>query len=373
MATGIATAIRPALSWAADEIDPQVAATVAGIIGVDMHNHIDVPLTAADVPGPDIDLAAELKRSGLAAVCMTFAVDYQPIRKAGDGYDRFENGLASMDAQLDKNKMKRAMNLKDLQTAHEQKQPIVIQSVEGGHFLEGHLERVEEAYKRGLRHLGLLHDHDALVPLGDIYTAPAHLGGLTEFGSGVIKECDRLGIVIDLAHASPETVAAALKVTTKPVLVTHTGLDTQLGKNRFMAQMMRPRLISKDHAKVVADAGGVIGVWTHLANSTAEYVQNIRALVDVVGVDHVGIGTDTKLTPPNMGGFGGGVGRGSGGPPGTQTVRRSARRWWWPPQSRWRSNQSGVSRYESRILLCGRRRNAQARIFYRGDQQNRRW
>ncbi len=62
--------------------------------------------------------------------------------------------------------------------------------------------------------------------------------------------------------------------------------------------MMKPRLISKEQAKIVADAGGVIGVWTHLADSPLAYAENVRALVDVVGVDHVCIGTDTKLTPP---------------------------------------------------------------------------
>jgi membrane dipeptidase len=61
--------------------------------------------------------------------------------------------------------------------------------------------------------------------------------------------------------------------------------------------MMKPRLISKEQAKIIADAGGVIGVWTHLADSPLAYAQNIRALVDVVGIDHVCIGTDTKLTP----------------------------------------------------------------------------
>ena len=67
-----------------------------------------------------------------------------------------------------------------------------------------------------------------------------------------------------------ETVNAALKVVTHLVLVSHTGLDTQLGKNERMAKMIRPRLISKEQAKTVADAGGVIGVWTHLADTPME-------------------------------------------------------------------------------------------------------
>ncbi len=112
--------------------------------------NIDVPLTAAEMPGPDIDLVGEMKRSGLSAICMTFATDYQP----GNAYDRFLKGLASMDRQLERNGMKRSLTLPDVRTAHENKQPMVIQAVEGGHFLQGHIERVEEAYNRGCGTLG---------------------------------------------------------------------------------------------------------------------------------------------------------------------------------------------------------------------------
>lgn len=308
----------PLLAWSAEEVDPKVASIVASTMGIDTHNHIDVPLAAADLPGPDLDLAGEMKRSGLSAICATFAVDYQRLGEPGVAYDRFLNALKAMDGQLARNHMQRALNLKDLQIAHQRGQPIVIQDVEGGHFLEGHLDRVEEAYKLGLRVLGLLHDSDASVPLGDIYTNPPRWGGLTEFGASVIKECNRLGILIDLTHCSADTVAAALKVSTQPMVFTHTGLDARLGNNPSMGQMMRPRLLSKEHAKVIGDAGGVVGVWTHLVDSPTEYVQAIRAMADVVGIDHVCIGTDTKLTPgSNRGGFGGpGGGRPNGRPDG---------------------------------------------------------
>ena len=295
-AAGAATMLHPRPGWTADISGPRVAEVVARTIGIDTHNHIDVPLTAAEMPGPDIDLAGEMKRSGLSAICMTFATDYQ----AGDAYDRFLKGLASMDRQLERNGMKRSLTPADVRTAHKNSQPTVIQAVEGAHFLEGHLERVEEAYVRGLRHFGLLHDSDASVPLGDVYTNPSRFGGLTAFGTSVIKECNRLGMLIDLAHADMQTTEAALKVTTRPVIISHTGLDTRLGSDARMAQMMRPRLISKEQAKMVADAGGIIGVWTHLADTPLEYARNVRALVDVIGVDHVCIGTDTKLTQPTL-------------------------------------------------------------------------
>jgi len=294
---GAAITLSPLLSFAINEGDPRVDAIVAKTIGTDTHNHVDVPLSATELPGPNVDLAGEMKKSGLSVICMTFAVDYQPLRNPGDAYDRFVNGLNAMDKILESNNMKRSLNLADIRSAHDKKIPTVVQSVEGGHFLEGHLDRLGMAYGRGLRQLGLLHDHDASVPLGDVYTNPPQYGGLTPLGSDVIKECNRLGILIDLTHASNTTIDAALNLSTQPMIISHTGLDTQLGQNPQMANMMRPRLISKSQAKNVAGAGGVIGVWTHLSDTPLEYVQNIRAMVDTVGIDHVCIGTDTKMTP----------------------------------------------------------------------------
>ena len=188
------------------------------------------------------------------------------------------------------------LNLKDLQTAHDHGQPTIVQTVEGSHFIEGHLDRVAEVYKRGVRNLQLLHERDDMVSrLGDTNTGTAHLGGLTAFGAEVVKECNRLGILVDMAHASNETVLGVLKVANQPFIVSHTSLDSRTGGNPKMVEMMRPRLISKEHAKVVADAGGVVGVWTKLAGSLKEFVESIKAMVNAVGIDHVGIGTDTDL------------------------------------------------------------------------------
>ena len=190
MTAGAGILWRAPSSWAADVTDPRVAEVVASTIGIDTHDHVDVPLTEAEMPGPNLELAAEMKRSGLSAICMTFTTDYQ----RGDAYDRFHKGLAAMDRQLERNHVKRAFAASDIRAAHEQHQPIVIQAVEGGHFLEGHLERVEEAYGRGLRHFGLLHDSDASMPLGDVYDEPAALRRLDQVrGTDVIKECNRSG------------------------------------------------------------------------------------------------------------------------------------------------------------------------------------
>ena len=162
-------------------------------------------------------------------------------------------------------------------------------------FIEGELERIDEVYRRGLRHLQLFHEADDRVsPLGDVNTRAPHLGGLTAFGAEVIRACNRLGVVVDLAHASHETVIGALAASAQPLVVSHTSLDSW-GSESKMYSMMKPRLITKAQAKAVADGGGVIGVWTHLTRSRADYVGSIRAMVDAIGIDHVGIGTDTDL------------------------------------------------------------------------------
>jgi membrane dipeptidase len=62
---------------------------------------------------------------------------------------------------------------------------------------------------------------------------------------------------------------------------------------------------------MIANTGGLVGVWTHLSDTPVEYARNIRALADVIGVDHVCIGTDTKLTTPINHPWG----SGPGGPP----------------------------------------------------------
>ena len=326
-AAGSAVLLGPVWLNAADETDPRVARVMTATIGIDMHNHVypvgtephpwhgpqggapggapqggQAPRPEEQSQAPELFLAEEIKRSGLTAVCASYVLDFAKNDKPGDARNNFLRWLTAIDAQLKKGYMHRALNLKDLEEAHVHGQPTIVQTVEGAQFIEGRLDRVEEVYQRGVRHLQVLHQNDDLVsPLGDVITSPAHLGGLTAFGAEVVKECNRLGILVDLAHATPETVLGALKIATKPVIISHTGLDSRTGANPRMAEMMKPHLISKERAKVVADAGGVIGVWTKLADSPKEFVENIKAMADAVGIDQVGIGTDSDLLSSRVG------------------------------------------------------------------------
>lgn len=304
--TGAAVCLRAAA--ATGDLDPRVKQVLAITTGIDMHNHVypantephphfgGGPPRPQEKPGPELSLAQELKTSGFSAVSASYVLDFAPNDKPGDALANLLHWLTAVDLQLYKGRIRRALTLKDLQAAHHENKPAIIQSVEGALFIEGRLERVEQVYNRGLRHLQLLHmKDDAVSPLGDLNTDPPHLGGLTAFGAQVIKECNRLGILVDMAHASHDAVLGALKAASQPLIISHTNLDTWTGNNPKMAEMMKPRLISKEHAKVVAGAGGIVGVWTHLAATLSEFVQSIKAMVDAIGIDHVGIGTDTDL------------------------------------------------------------------------------
>jgi len=291
--------LNPFTALAAIEQDDKVKKIVAKAIGIDTHNHMDVPFSLEQFKEQKYDLAGEMKTSGLTAICMTFCVDRPQLEKEGEAYERFITSLDEMDEMLKANNLTRASNYSDLKKARKDNKQIVIQSVEGAHFIEGKLERIKIAYDRGLRHLGLMHDGQTSPPMGDIYTDTPQYGGLTQLGIDTIKECNRLGILVDLAHCNNKAINKAIEVSTKPMLISHTGLNTQLGTNERMAKMMMPRLISKEQAKKFADAGGVIGVWTHLADTPLDYAKNVRALVDVVGAEHVCIGTDTKMAPPS--------------------------------------------------------------------------
>lgn len=208
-----------------------VEAIYNSVIRMDTHLHVDVPMEQSQLPGPEVDLRTAMENAGMNAIGMTFAVDYVQLNREGQAYDRFITALDAQDKILEDSGIERTLNGAQMMENFENGEPIVIQEVEGAHFLEGDVSRLQVAYDRGLRIFDLFHDNDADPALGDVYTNPVVYGGLTELGEEAIRESERLGILVDLAHASDDTVRDALKVATKPILISHTGLNTQLGSS----------------------------------------------------------------------------------------------------------------------------------------------
>ena len=192
-----------------------------------------------------------------------------------------------MDSLVAPNGMTRVLTPADLESAKAAGRPALIETIEGCHFMDGRLERVEEVYRRGVRQLQIVHYTPS--ELGDQQTEDAKWGGLSPLGADTIRECNRLGIVVDVAHATFELVKQAAGISEVPFILSHTSLTTG---------PLQPytRLISADHAKLMAQAGGVIGVWpaAYQFVDARDWVSGIARLVDVAGVDHVGIGTDME-------------------------------------------------------------------------------
>lgn len=155
---------------------------------------------------------------------------------------------------------------------------------EGGHGLEGRVERLDDLYRRGVRSLQLT--HYAQNDLGDLQTLPAVYNGLSPFGRDVVRRMNRLGMVVDVAHASFATVKATVDITSAPIMLSHTHLQSETSPH--------PRLITAEHARLISSTGGVIGAWpSGFVNHTlADFIDQTVRLIDVVGVDHVGLGTD---------------------------------------------------------------------------------
>jgi membrane dipeptidase len=182
--------------------------------------------------------------------------------------------------------IRRALCTADLEAAHKEGQPAIVADVEGLDFLDGKLERLEEAHQWGIRHLQLVH----YTPndIGDFQTGAVTHHGLTEFGTEVIRACHRLGFVCDVAHATEEMVQQALKVATKPLLLSHTAVA---GSRAMGPTPLHGRQISLDHARTIAETGGAVGIW-HFFPSLDRYVDGLKEMAGIVGVDHVCIGTD---------------------------------------------------------------------------------
>jgi membrane dipeptidase len=135
-----------------------------------------------------------------------------------------------------------------------------------------------------VRAVTLVHYH--INQIGDIQTeAPVH-NGLTALGKSIVAEMNRTGIIIDLAHATFAVTKEVLNASSKPIMISHTNIAT--------ASVSHPRLISIEHAKLVASAGGIIGSWPSGIGQTSfsDYIDSIQRLVDTVGIDHAAIGTD---------------------------------------------------------------------------------
>jgi membrane dipeptidase len=275
-------------------------------ISVDVHTHGGTTGITSKAP-PSDDLANGMRAGSLAVACLADVPDGPILGRNAAGvlvalrtpepgllYKHHLERLAWVDEMVANHGLRHALTAADLKAAHAAGKPAIIVDIEGLDFVEMKLERLEEAHQRGVRHAQLVH----YTPndIGDFQTGAVTHNGLTPFGVEAIRACHRLGFVCDVAHATEDTVKQATKVATRPLLLSHTALF----ESRAMGPTaLKGRQISPDHARAIAETGGSIGVW-HFFPSLDKYVEGLKEMVDIVGVDHVSIGTDQQVAPGSL-------------------------------------------------------------------------
>jgi len=155
---------------------------------------------------------------------------------------------------------------------------------EGSHALDGDITNIKNLYDHGFRMMSLQHFFDNKLG-GSLHGITNE--GLTDFGTQAILEMLRLNIIIDVSHSSENVVKDVLKISNKPIVVSHTGFD---------GYCKSPRNISDDLMIEIAKKGGLIGVgfWDAAIcdNTPKSVAEAIIFGVNLIGAEHVALGSD---------------------------------------------------------------------------------
>lgn len=157
-------------------------------------------------------------------------------------------------------------------------------SLEGAHALEGKPENINILYDAGFRMLGLVHLFDNEMA-GSSHGVEQH--GLTDSGRDMLKRALSLDMIIDVAHASPQTLDEVLEIVDRPVVASHGGVR---------ATCDTARNLSDRHIKSIAAKGGIIGIgiykYATCGKTMKDTVRAMQHVVDLVGIKYVALGTD---------------------------------------------------------------------------------
>lgn len=156
--------------------------------------------------------------------------------------------------------------------------------LEGAHALEGAVSNLDRLYDAGFRMIGLAHFFDNEMA-GSAHGVEKY--GMTSKGRELQRQMEEKRVFIDLAHASPKTIDDVLRTATRPVIVSHTGVKGTCDNKRNL---------SDDHLKAIANNGGIVGVgfWDTAVcgRDAAAIAKAIRHAANIMGVDHVALGSD---------------------------------------------------------------------------------
>ena len=273
-----------------------------------MHSHVGILSQAS--------LADEMRANGVALVAWALPADMPWIQPVATGIAQksepapgepaafFARRIDGENATIARNGLKRVLTRADVDDCAVGGEHGVVLAAEGADFLEGRLDGLAAAVAKGLRHVQLVHYMRSFV--GDRQTSePQWGGGLSDFGQQLVEACNEHGVLIDLAHCAEPAVEQALRISKRPMVWSHSWVGSTGGRWQDSYGFEQRRL-SLARARAIADRGGVVGVWSfglERPNYRSDgwpvgrddpkgYAKAIAALVEQIGADHVGFGTD---------------------------------------------------------------------------------
>jgi membrane dipeptidase len=181
-------------------------------------------------------------------------------------------------------------SFREIQEAGERGRIAFLITMEGIEPLGDDLNQLRVFYEMGVRSIGLTHARSNAAGHGGIFAASGSPPeGLTAFGRELVLECDRLGVIVDLAHINSAGFDEVLAIATKPPIVSHTNVRRYYDIERN---------ISDEQIKMIGERRGVIGVNSILVSPRKEestldrYVDHIEHIANLIGMESIGIGFD---------------------------------------------------------------------------------
>ena len=176
----------------------------------------------------------------------------------------------------------------DLYANKQQGRKSIMLGIENGLALDGHLERLQHFAQRGIVYMTLCHNGDN--DICDSARGNHTHNGISSFGQQVVREMNRLGILVDLSHAGEKSFYDALELSSQPIVCSHSSCR---------ALCDHPRNLTDDQMRALAAKGGVMQITMYngflVKDGEATVLDGLRHLehaIEVMGIDHVGIGTD---------------------------------------------------------------------------------
>jgi membrane dipeptidase len=227
-------------------------------IVVDTHNDIlmktvDIGVVMdQDLTGKTHSDLARWKKGGLDVQIFSVFCDGD----AKNPYAYANREMDTLDAVVARNpdKIKKVFNYAELLKAVKEKKIAAMFGVEGGHMIEDDLNKLDAFYKRGARYLTLTHNISptwATSAADETSGKPLAHTGLTDFGKQVVQRMNQLGMMIDVSHAGDQTFWDVIKITTKPIIASHSSVYSLVPHRRNLKDAQ---------IKAIAKNGGVIQV-----------------------------------------------------------------------------------------------------------------